>query len=84
MEEGQIKINKNPHKNVALVGRCGKCGKSFEAEAELPLIVFEDDEGNAYRGLASPHLVANCPYCFGLLNLALRVETGKGRGVRRG
>jgi len=79
MGERQIEINKNPHKSVTLIGKCGKCGKSFEAEAQLPTIQFYDSEGNVYRGLASPHLVTNCPYCFGLLNLALRVEVNKQR-----
>jgi len=77
MGERQIEINKNKPKNVTLLGKCGKCKKNFEAEAQLPTIQFYDSEGNAYRGLATPHLVTLCPYCFGLLNLALRFETNK-------
>jgi len=80
MEEFVSKINKFKAKNLTLIGKCGKCGKSFEAEAELPTIQFWDLEGNNYRGLASPHLVTLCPYCFGLLNLALRINTNKQRG----
>jgi predicted nucleic acid binding AN1-type Zn finger protein len=78
MEERQKEISKNEAKNITLIGKCGKCGKSFEAEAELPIIHFWDLEGNAYRGLASPHLVTLCPYCYGLLNLAMRIETKRG------
>ena len=77
MEGRQVKLSKNVFKSVTLIGKCGKCGKSFEAEAELPLIRFWDMEGNTYQGLACPHLVTLCPYCFALLNLALRVETNK-------
>jgi len=77
MEEAVTKIGKNPQKSITLVGRCGKCHRTFEAVAELPIIYFEDLEGNAYRGSAAPHLVTLCPYCFGLLNLALRTETKK-------
>jgi hypothetical protein len=80
MVERQKEISKNEAKNITLIGKCGKCGKSFEAEAELPIIQFWDLEGNSYKGLASPHLVVNCPYCFALLNLGLRVETNKQRG----
>jgi hypothetical protein len=79
MEGARQEISRFKSKNVTLVGICGKCKKSFEAEAELPLIRFWDYEGNSYQGLASPHLVTLCPYCFGLLNLALRTET-KRRG----
>jgi DNA-directed RNA polymerase subunit RPC12/RpoP len=79
MVERQKEISKNEAKNVALVGRCGRCKREFSAEAELPLIVFEDEEGNSYKELVSAHFVVNCPYCFGLLNLALRTET-KRRG----
>jgi hypothetical protein len=80
MVERQKEISKSEAKNLTLIGKCGKCGKSFEAEAELPTIQFWDLEGNNYRGLASPHLVTLCPYCFGLLNLALRTNTNKQRG----
>jgi hypothetical protein len=77
MVERQKEISKNEAKNLTLIGKCGKCRKVFEAYAELPIIQFWDLEGTSYLGLASPHLVTLCPYCFGLLNLALRVETKK-------
>jgi len=77
MEASQKEISKNEAKNLTLIGKCGKCRKIFEANAELPIIKFWDLEGNNYLGLASPHLVVNCPFCFALLNLALRVETNK-------
>lgn len=64
-------------KKALLVGKCGKCKREFTAEATLPLIEFEDEEGNSYRGRALPHFVELCPFCFGLLNLAKRVETNK-------
>jgi DNA-directed RNA polymerase subunit RPC12/RpoP len=80
MEATQKEISKNEAKNVALIGRCGRCKREFSAEAELPLIVFEDEEGNIYKELVSAHFVVNCPYCFGLLNLALRTNTNKQRG----
>jgi len=80
MEERQKEISKNKPKNVTLIGKCGNCGKSFEAEAELPIINFCNLEGNSYKGLATPHLVTLCPFCCGLLNLALRTETEKRPG----
>ncbi len=77
MEGRQVKLSKDVFKSVTLIGRCGKCGKSFEAEAELPKLTFWDEEGNTYHGLASPHFVTLCPFCFGLLNLAKRVANKK-------
>jgi hypothetical protein len=77
MEGAKKEITENKQKNVTLIGKCGKCGKTFEAEAVLPLIKYYDNEGNSFKGLASPHFVVNCPYCFALLNLALRAETGR-------
>lgn len=72
MENKQLQLKK-----VCLIGKCGKCKKEFTAEAVLPSVTFANGEGNSYLGYASPHLVVNCPHCFGLLNLALRTETGK-------
>ena len=73
-------INKFKYKSVTLVGKCGKCKREFTAEATLPTIEFWDEQRNNYRGQASPHLVELCPFCFGLLNLAKRVETKKRKG----
>jgi hypothetical protein len=79
MERAKQKISKAKPKNFTLIGKCGKCKKEFTAEAVLPLINYWDEGGNSYEGMASPHLITNCPYCFGLLNLALRTETNKRR-----
>jgi hypothetical protein len=83
MEEAKQQISKNKFKTVALIARCGKCKKQFNGEAQLPTIIFWDDDGNCYSNLAHPHLVVNCPYCFALLNFALRI-TNKGRGLTNG
>ena len=77
MEGAKAKVSKNEPKTVSLVGKCGKCGRSFEADVVLPIITYFDEEGNSYKDIVAPHLVVSCPYCFGLLNLALRVETNK-------
>jgi hypothetical protein len=78
MEREQLNINKNKDKKVVfLVGKCGKCKRSFTAEAVLPTIIIEDEHGYTYRDKATPHLVTLCPFCFSLLNLAKRVETNK-------
>jgi len=77
MEAPKQKINKSKDKSITLIGKCGKCGKSFEAEAVLPLIRYFDMEGNSYKDLVAPHFVVNCPFCFSLLNFALRTQTKK-------
>jgi len=77
MEGVNKSLSKFKDKSVSLIGKCGKCKKEFTAEATLPLITFVDEHGNSYRGVALPHLVELCPFCFGLLNLAKRVETNK-------
>jgi|YelNatPaOPRAMG01_1025707.scaffolds.fasta_scaffold73223_2 DNA-directed RNA polymerase subunit RPC12/RpoP len=79
MEGAKAKISKNEPKTVSLVGKCGKCGRSFEADVVLPLIVYFDEDGNDFKDLAAPHFVVNCPYCFSLLNLALRTGVRKRR-----
>jgi hypothetical protein len=33
MEGAKAKVSKNEAKTVSLVGKCGKCGRSFEEEA---------------------------------------------------
>jgi len=75
MEGDKKEISKNKAKSVTLVGKCGKCKKEFTAEAVLPSISYWDEEGNSYKDFVSPHFVVNCPYCFALLNLGLRMET---------
>jgi len=77
--EGYVRLDASKAKSVVLVGKCGRCGRQFVASATLPDISLEDDEGNTYRDKATAHLVTLCPYCFGLLNLAKRVETSKKR-----
>jgi len=76
----QEKFNTFEAKNFVLVGKCGKCGREYTAKAKLPTISFEDEQGNTYLSVAVPHLVTLCPFCFGLLNLAKRVEVAKRRG----
>ncbi|MEM2609928.1 MAG: hypothetical protein QXQ47_06810 [Candidatus Bathyarchaeia archaeon] len=73
----QGKIGTLKAKNFVLIGKCGKCGREFTAQAKLPTLKIEDEEGNTYLSKAAPHLVTLCPFCFGLLNLAKRVEVNK-------
>lgn len=79
MEEQQNKIDRNEYKNIVLIGKCGKCKREYTAEAVLPTVTIEDEAGNLYRDKATPHLITLCPHCFGLLNLAKRIETNKQR-----
>jgi len=81
MEGAKGKISKNEAKTVSLVGKCGKCKKRFEADVVLPLITYFDEEGNKFKNSVAPHFVVNCPYCFSLLNLAVRTETKKRRSL---
>ena len=75
--EGIMVSEQTVVKKALLVGKCGKCKREFTAEATLPLIELWDEQGNSYKSFALPHLVELCPFCFGLLNLAKRVETNK-------
>jgi len=69
MEEGQIKINKNPHKNVALVGRCGicRCGIYYEASLVVGPLAFSSP--NPALEMAHVHYTMRCWKCGRLVNL---------------
>jgi hypothetical protein len=49
MEGAKAKITKNEPKTVSLVGKCGKCGKRFEADVVLPTITYFDEGETATR-----------------------------------